>query len=65
MSFFGAKSILGHESTFEPVNEYICRNIVQAIKSNDLKQFNLMRTTHIHILIQLAIWFVINGVVKK
>ena len=45
MSFFGAKSILGHESIFEPVNEHVCHNIMQAIKSNDLKQFNLIQTS--------------------
>ena len=36
MSFFGAKSVLGHESTFEPGNEHTCYNIMQAINSNDL-----------------------------
>ena len=44
MQFFGAKSILGHKSTFELVNEHVCLNIMEAIKSNDLKQFNLIQT---------------------
>ena len=43
-SFFEAKSIMNHENSFEPVNEHICHNIMQAIKTNDLKQFNLIQT---------------------
>ena len=31
ISFFEAKSILGYESTLEPVNEHIRHNIMQAI----------------------------------
>ena len=34
---------MNHENSFEPVNEHICHNIMQAVKTNDLKQFNLIQ----------------------